>query len=333
MATRENLIVTVSLDVEEEGLFNGRYRCCDLSLRNIAYLERLEPLFERGIRPTLFCAYPVLASPECRKLLEKLRPRAEIGVHLHHWNTPPIASNIPDSGELHSVPACEVPIQCLDAKLDRLVSEATDFLGEKPVSFRMGRWDLHRAIFPLLLRHGLLCDASVRPLHYHLRHEKGPDHFCAPSDPYWIDLPEGSLFELPLTVAPLFAPLAFIPGRFGWSRHLRASLRHWGALALLPVQHPLWLMKLTTWLHVSTGGRALSLTWHSSELMPGGTPHLPDQPSVDWFVKRLIRYLDWLEATFNVKYATASEARKLNIWPHAEPRQNCDWNWSNEIAD
>lgn len=332
MAMRENLIVTVSLDVEEEGLFNGRYKCRDLSLRNIAFLDRLEPLLERGIRPTLFCAYPVFASSKCCSQLEKFHSRTEIGVHLHHWNTPPIANNIPASGELHSVPAIEVPIERLDAKLERLMREASIFLGEKPVSFRMGRWDLHRTLFPLLIKHGLQCDASVRPLHYYSRGEQGPDHFGAPSDPYWIDLDGGSLLEMPLTVVPLFAPLALLPARFCWSRLLRSSLRHWGALALLPVQHPLWLMKLTTSLHVGTGGRFLSLTWHSSEMMPGGAPHLPDEPSVDRFVNRLTRYLDWLETSFNVKYVTASELRGLDMWPHVKTRQNCDWNWSSENA-
>lgn len=332
MAMRDDLIVTVSLDVEEEGLFNGRYKCCDLSLRNVAYLDRLEPLYEHGIRPTLFCAHPVFASRECCRQLEKFRSRTEIGVHLHHWNTPPIANNIPRSGELHSVPASDVPVQCLDAKLERLLREAENFLGERPVSFRMGRWDLHRELLPLLVRHGLLCDASVRPLHSHSRPEKGPDHFGAPSDPYWIALPDARLLEIPLTVVPLFAPLAHIPGRFGWSRQIRASLRHWGALALLPVQHPLWLMKFVTTLHVATGGRALSLTWHSSEMMPGGTPHLPDESSVDWFITKLSRYLDWLRESFNVKFATASELAEMDIWTRAKPRQNCDWNWSSEIA-
>lgn len=325
----EQLTVVVSVDVEEEGLFCGRYRCMGIELNNIRHLVRLKPFFERGIKPCLFCAYPVFTDLESCRILEKILANVEIGAHLHHWNTPPIAQNIPDSGELLSVPARQVPIQCLDAKIEHLMRVAHGFLGEPVTSFRMGRWDLHAAILPLLQKYGILIDASVRPLHSHIHKDQGPDHFDAPSDPYWIPLAAGNLLEVPLTVAPLLAPLSHIPARFGWSRRLRTSLKRWGALALLPANHPLWLMRLTTNLHVNRGGRVISLTWHSSEMMPGGTPHLADKSAVDKFLQKIGLYLDWLDANFKVRYMALSDLYG-DSWPVKTGTCVSDWTCSSE---
>lgn len=331
MPKRAPLRVAVSLDVEEEGLFCGRYLCRGASARNVAHLRRLEPLLERGIKPTLFCSWVALTDADARGALEKLAPRVEIGAHLHHWNTPPIAQNIPASGVLKAVPAHQQPLQSLDSKLAHLADLLRDFLGQPARSFRMGRWDLHKALLPLLYKYGFRADASVRPLHCFTSKDKGPDHFNAPADPYWIDLPKGRLLEVPVTVVPLLSPLAHAPARFAWGRRLRASLRRWGVLALLPVQHPLWLMRLTTNLHVNSGGRALSLTWHSSEMMPGGAPHMPDEESVSLFMAKIGRFLDWLEASFDVSYATISEQAEIAA-PAPSYLGSCDWTWPAEGA-
>ncbi|MDO5484106.1 MAG: glycosyl transferase family 1, partial [Desulfovibrionaceae bacterium] len=92
---QKRVLLAVSLDVEEEGLFRGQYQCRSLGLRNTACLARLEPLLERGIRPTLFCAHSVFVHPPSRAVLNALQGKwpLEIGAHLHHWNTPPLAAD------------------------------------------------------------------------------------------------------------------------------------------------------------------------------------------------------------------------------------------------
>ena len=99
--SRPVLYLAVSLDVEEEGLFGGRYARRGFSTANTASLARLAPLCERGIRPTLFCAHSVLADSASRPALAHLRDRygAEIGAHLHHWNTPPLTFDGPARSE------------------------------------------------------------------------------------------------------------------------------------------------------------------------------------------------------------------------------------------
>ncbi len=317
-SAKRPLTVVLSLDVEEEGLFGGRYACHAPGVRNTAALTRLAPLLERGVRPTLFCAHSVFADADSRRALARLRDvhGAEIGAHLHHWNTPPLTPEAAAApgGMLSRVPAAAVPDDCMAAKLATLFRAGADFQGAPLTSFRMGRWDLHAPLWPLLERLGVRCDASVRPLHCAPPASvcADPDHFAAPADPYWVGEGAARLLEAPLTVTPLFTWLPrltrALPGRAGGA--LRASLRHWGALALLPVQHPLPLLRLTTLLHAARGGRVLSLTWHSSELFPGGAPHMPDEASVRRFMEKLLAYLDWLDATFAVRFLTLEELRR-----------------------
>lgn len=335
------LAVVLSLDVEEEGLFGGRYACKNPPVHNTAGLARLAPLLERGARPTLFCAHSVLADAASRQVLATLRDDhgAEIGAHLHHWNTPPLTPEAASAGELTRVPAAAVPQALMAAKLKTLFAAGADFQGAPLTSFRMGRWDAHAPLWPLLAELGVRCDASVRPLHCGKGTMSAPDHFDAPADPYWLGEGEGRLLEMPLTVTPLFS---WLPGLTrtlpqGAGAALRSSLPHWGALALLPVQHPLSLLKLTTLLHAARGGQVLSLTWHSSEMFPGGAPHMPDEAAVTHFLDKMCAYLDWLHESFDLRFLTLEQLRREAEAGHFAPGRpeaaTGDWTWPQQAAE
>lgn len=333
------IYLAVSLDVEEEGLFCGVYARRGAGVSNTRFLTRLAPLLERGVRPTLFCAHSVLADAGSRRILEVLRDRhgAEIGAHLHHWNTPPLelsgdGSALPDSTD--SVPSCVLPEALFAAKLKTLFDAARDFQGQAVTSFRMGRWDLHKKHWPLLAKAGVLTDASVRPLHGKGPGSTLPDHFDAPSDPYWIPVGGGHIFEAPLTVTPLLTgvcggltALAGLPGRTGRiARRLQANIHCWGALALLPAYHPLAAMKAVTRIFAARGGMLLSLTWHSSEMAPGATPHLPDGKAVRKLLDKVTAYVDWLGRRFDIRCLPMNELR--NALGGSAPILTCeagDW--------
>lgn len=325
------LFVVVSLDVEEEGLFGGRYACRRPSVRNTAFLRRLLPLMERGVRPTLFCAHSVLADDASREHLAAMQAAgAEIGAHLHHWNTPPLPPDTPDS--LPAVPAAALSSSLLADKLHTLLTAARSLSSAPVTSFRMGRWDAHSRLWPLLTRAGIRLDASVRPLHGKRRAADGlalsPDHFDAPSRPYTIVTPHGPLLEVPLSVAPLLPGLPSLiralPGPL--RRRAQARFHQWGALTLLPVEHPLPLMNLVTRTLLRRGARLLSLTWHSSEMMPGGAPHIPDEAAARRLLDKISRWLDGLESRHAVTYLTMRDVA-AHCPPHAAPPLAGDWTW------
>lgn len=310
----ERVAVAVSLDVEEEGLFGGRYDCLRTPVLNLNHLHRLQPLLELGIRPTLFCAWPVFNRGYDK--ISALAGDLEIGAHLHWWNTPPLPANGPEF--LHSVPARSMAPEQFAVKMENLLEAAASCTGRPVRSFRMGRWDLHKAMLPVLARLGIHCDASVRPLHWLMDNGNGPDHFGAPSDPYYVNTYEGRILEIPLTVIPLFRWLGAISPR------LLPRFTHWGAMALLAIYHPLWLLKLTTRLHIQRGGKVLSLTWHSSEMMPGGAPHMGTETAVKNFLHKMITYFRWLKANYDVEWVHMADLWQRDFPAFVSSSQNTE---------
>lgn len=329
---RPLLWLAASLDVEEEGLFGGKYVCRAPSLRNTAFLSRLAPLLERGLRPTLFCTYCALTDAPTQAMLARLRDRhgAEIAAHLHFWNTPPLADDGPDV--LSRVPAAALGQGAFRAKLRQLLAAGAAFQGEALRSFRMGRWDLHRHHWPVLAEQGITCDASIRPLHGPAADAHGlrlrPDHFSAPRTPYLVRTACGDILEVPLSVTPLLKTLPALLERLPAALRQLAvsSYFRWGALALLPVEHPLRVMQYMTRRFVAAGGRILSLTWHSSEMMPGGAPHMPDEGHVTRFLEKIKKYIEWLPTIGDLRSVTMQEIRReLPTCPAPLPPATADW--------
>lgn len=333
-----------SLDVEEEGLFRWVYRRRHPPVTNLACLHRLEGLLRLGVRPTLFCAHPVLADDGAWRHVEALASRhaVEIGAHLHHWNTPPLDEGDPATTTT-SVASRLVPDDLLARKIDTVLEAARQRTGRRPTSFRMGRWDLRAGHWKLLADAGILADASVRPLHARDRRGLRPDHFRAPRAPYLVPAQGRVIFELPLTATPLAGFLPRLvdvddPGAWegdgtaegfypGWAReHFHA----YGALVLLPVEHPLWAMKAVTRLAVARGCRCLSLTWHSSEMMAGGNPRMATQRAVDAFLRKLERYVLWLCGAYAVTFRTLEECRRAES-PSAPVLQADQGDWSTPV--
>lgn len=329
---RPLLWLAASLDVEEEGLFGGKYVCRAPSLRNTAFLSRLAPLLERGLRPTLFCTHCALTDAPTQAMLARLRDRhgAEIAAHLHFWNTPPLADDGPDV--LSRVPAAALGQGAFRAKLRQLLAAGTAFQGEALRSFRMGRWDLHRHHWPVLAEQGITCDASIRPLHGPAADAHGlrlrPDHFSAPRTPYLVRTACGDILEVPLSVTPLLKTLPALLDRLPAALRQPAvsSYFRWGALTLLPVEHPLRVMQYMTRRFVAAGGRILSLTWHSSEMMPGGAPHMPDEGHVTRFLEKIKKYIEWLPTIGDLRSVTMQEIRReLPACPAPLPPATADW--------
>lgn len=332
------LHVVLTIDVEEEGLFGGSYASA-ASVRNVAWLERLVPLLQRVDMPvTLLCTHSVFSDATACRALDALRARCrvEVGAHLHHWSTPPLEEGL-SAGKYRS--AGDVPDRVMDAKLHALFEAGRCYAGQELTSFRMGRWDLHRRHWPLLARRGVRVDASVRPLHCGTGRPAPtgtmPDHFAAPPHPYRVRVPvdgaDHEIFEAPLTCVPLLPSTR--PLLCGLPRPWRASVQKWGTLATLPVYHPLWALRLITRAQLAQGQRVLSLTWHSSEMMPGGAPHVPDEASAQALMARMEAYLLWVRGYWTqrvprgeVRGATLEDLRKAcSEAPLAGAEEGGDW--------
>ncbi|MDR3639981.1 MAG: hypothetical protein P4L39_01510 [Humidesulfovibrio sp.] len=292
-----SLRVVFSVDVEEEGLFSGRYAPVAEGVSNVARLRRLEFVTrEFGVPLTLLCTWPVLNDPGCRDILRRWREElgAEIAAHLHPWNTPPL-SGAPGQAW---TPSENMDTELLDAKLAELAHACRAATGEAPASFRMGRFDLGPKVRALLPRHGFRVDGSIVPVSWS---PALPEAFLSPADPYLLPVAGGAaITEAPVTMVPLSPALrkaawrlacGLGPGAGGWFLRRFHVL---GAAGTLPTWFPLASMKLAVQLHLSRGGNVVHLFLHSSELMPGCAPHVSDEAAVSRVVARTRGLLHWL---------------------------------------
>jgi len=302
---RRHIHLVASLDVEEEGLFHNSYSLSvQQPVANVGRISLLGPLLRLGLRPTLFCDNAVFESDAAWAAIESLAERhpLEIGAHMHHWNTPPI---VLEGTAALSVPSRDLTAEQFSAKLDHVLEAGKKRLGSRPSSFRLGKWGIRREHWKLIAEAGIQRDASVRPLHAADAEHMRPNHFTAPSSPYLIPAAGRAIVELPLTVTPLLPCLPRLVQEY--SPALHRNFQQWGALALLPVYHPLWAMKAVTRLFIARGGSTLSLTWHSSEMFPGGNPLLATQQKIDALLSKLRAYLIWLCSSCDVEFMTLGE--------------------------
>ena len=305
--------LAVTVDVEEEGLFRGRYESHDVSTRNVGELLCLDPIMrEWGISPTLLVTDPVARHGPHRDLLLWLARdwRAEIGAHLHPWNTPPFQAVT----EPEPVSSERMPRELLAAKLDSLLASIAA-MGVRPTAFRMGRYNLGPRMFALLEGRGLRVDSSIAPMR---RYRGGPDHLAAPVDPYFPDPmnPIGPgpspILEVPVTIVPLTPRLGValdhVRRRVPWSdRWVAGAAMHLGSLPAQPMWTGLRRLKAAVRLHRHRGGRVLTIGFHSSELMPGGCPQHPTAAHVDRFLDKLRRFFGWLASEVGIESVTLSE--------------------------
>lgn len=298
--SRADLKLVVTIDVEEEGLFTGRYRPGSAPTRNVSRLALLSPLFAAlKIRPTLLVTYQVARHGALRDFLARLAGQwgAQIGAHLHPWNTPPL--DHPALAE----PLCSERIApaLLAAKLSTL-TRTVAMMGQAPTCFRMGRFNMGTRMLGLLPAQGYGIDTSVAP---GKTAKAGPDHLLAPTDPYRPDPKDicrpgpAAILEVPLTIVPV------VRGVGAWLRALEKKAPAKGPrvsavlqrLLLLPAQ-PAWTglnrLKAAVRLHRQRGGQVVTVFFHSSELLPGAYPGHPDKAAVRRFLERMDRFFTWL---------------------------------------
>ncbi len=304
--------LVISIDVEEEGLFSGLYPRTPPEVTNVAELSRLAFIpRDFGLPLTLLVTYQVARDPAACRILAKWRDRygAEIGAHLHPWNTPPFA-DLPDPEPVRSE---KLPRPLLRDKFASLLSQVRAGLTVTPRSFRMGRFDAGPQVFSLLREFGIEVDSSVAPLT-----RKNPDHrfFLAPADPFFLgDIgPEGKpLLEVPITMVPVVAGTPELIERLAamvpptWGDRLRNLYRYGGVAGVQPALYPLVSLQLAAYLHRRRGGRVLTMYFHSSELKPGASRLFPSEAAVSRFVDKIRTFLTWLVQTGPVEGVTLTE--------------------------
>lgn len=282
----------ITIDTEGDDLW-GRPR--EITTRNAAYLPRFHSLCERfGFKPVYLTNYEMAMSDAFvefgRDVLK--RGAAEIGMHLHAWNSPPLHP-LTDDDFLYQPYLIEYPDQVMREKIRFLSRLLEDRFSQRMISHRAGRWAFDRRYAAMLLDEGYQVDCSVTPgvdwggsLGYP-DGNGGSDYRNFPIRPYFLDPSDISaparagLLEVPATIRPsgLFrrAPLVYrirLVRRF--ANKLSPGLR-W----LCPGESDLDSMLQVAREARVDGADHLEFVLHSSELMPGGSPTFRDASAIE----------------------------------------------------
>jgi hypothetical protein len=278
--------LVVSIDTEED---NWRPTRDGIRIENVRELPALQRfLTGLGLRPTYFADHPVASEPWSAAVLRELAESgaAEIGAHLHPWNTPPLEEALlPRHSMLKNL-----PVELQRRKLRSLHDALTAATGRAPRSFRAGRFGLGPETVGELLECGYRVDSSVTPWIDWSDFDGGPDFRGAPLGCYRVP-PDGDLLRAaadgPLLELPLSSGFTRWP--FRWRAAAHAALRG-PALRRLP------LARLASRLGIvrrviltpeaesiadmlalarrllERGTRFLHCFWHSPSLLPGLSP-------------------------------------------------------------
>jgi hypothetical protein len=275
----------VTVDTEEEWDWNSGYPTGPTSVTNIRRLPAFQEMCERvGTAVTYFTNHAVLANPDTRRIIQELakRPLTEIGLHIHPWNTPPVAAVdkvSPRDSFLHNLPWNEQR-----AKLNTVLTAFAD-AGLSPASFRGGRYSSSERIQVFLSERGVWVDCSVLP--YNTWADEGaPDYRHRDLAPVHIrrrHVNGSPVWELPLTFGFTRTPFRL------WANVLWLAdsapgrvLRITGILDRLGIVSKAWLNfenplgeRMLRFLYALRAERPpfVSFTLHSSSLLPGGSPY------------------------------------------------------------
>jgi len=310
------MFLLVGIDTEGDNQWDAAARA-EQRFENIYALPRLHALFARhGVRPTYVITYPVARDDASAHVLRELKRGGdcEIGAHHHVWETPPFSS---EDVARHDY-AANLPLRQFEAQLASLTGAIEDAVGERPVSYRSGRFGFSAAHVAALENRGYRIESSVAPLFYEA-HKRGPDFVEAPLHPYFLAYDSATrpgtsaVLEIPVSAAlnrRVPKRLQYLYARAPKPYTTRRVLRKLG------VAHVRWLRPSYSSLEdmiglaqdlSTTGQPVLNLLFHSSEAIVGGSPYNRTDGELTAFCDRLERFFDFARTVLEATPATFTE--------------------------
>jgi len=289
----------ITVDVEGDNLWGNPTQA---TTENSQCVPRFHNLcVSYGFHPTYLVDYEMANDTFFqqfgRETIEKRE--AEIGMHLHAWNTPPMS---PDQRPLRDqLYITELDEESMLQKMEFMTSLLSDIFRVRPVAHRAGRWGFDNRVARTLDTLGYRVDCSVTPgvsWHHHKgdpRGNGGPDYYEFGLHPYFLDLGNikragcSNILEVPVTIRPIYSKtiMRAFHTISKWSLAARGIQRfvrpnRW----LKPNGHNLHdSLDLVDWA-LSSNLPVLQLALHSSELLPGN-PFFPERADVERFYRDL----------------------------------------------
>jgi hypothetical protein len=284
----------VSVDTEEEFDWTKPLDRFGHGLTHVPALGRFQAFCDnQGIAPVYLIDYPVACDA---RVIDVLGPavaqgRAEIGLQLHPWVSPPHDEAI----TLHNSYAGNLPAALEAAKFAGLRQAIVAAFGRAPLIYRAGRYGVGANTAQIIADGGIRIDSSVRA-QFDYTDQDGPCFRDHPAHPWWIDRTAG-LIELPLTTVYCGSLRRYggaVYHRLWRVPRMRGVLARLGLLERVPLTpEGVDIAAALRAIDAALDDRlpVLVFAFHSPSLLPGHTPYVRDEAALD-------RLYDWWRAVF-----------------------------------
>jgi peptidoglycan/xylan/chitin deacetylase (PgdA/CDA1 family) len=318
----------VGIDTEGDNQWSAEARLHQ-RFENIYALPRLHAIFQKHrVRPTYLITWPVARDERSAAVLRELLSGrdCEVGAHHHAWETPPCT----DEDVRRHPYALQLPASRFAAQVASLTAAIGDAVGERPLSYRSGRFGFAAAHVSDLERAGYTVESSVAPLFYEA-HKGGPDFAGAPPTPYFLAYDDATvagtsnLLELPVSAALNRRVPPFVERLYARAPRPYTTKRILRKLGIARVQ---WLrpsyssvddMCALARRMKADGVPLLNLIFHSSEAIVGGSPYNRTAQELDAFFGRLERVLAFVVNDLGAIPVTFAEFRALYLGSQRDP--------------
>lgn len=302
--------VLISVDTEPDNQWDPNLRKIP-QFANIYELGKLQRLFDKfSAKPTYLVTYSVIKSDAAVVLKDIAKSvDCEIGTHLHAWETPPFDSSLKGDGSyLH-----QYPLSIQQQKMANVDTLITESFGKKPVTYRAGRYSFDKNTLALLGELGYFVDTSVTP-GISWENDGGTNFkkFCLKDCFFQIEGKE-DLLEVPVTIKietnfPCLAKIMYL-NMPNWT-HAEGVLRRIADFNIFWLDPSFNTYEDMRWVCdtlLAEGSRCLNIMFHSSVIIPGGSPYTANEPKTNEFFIRLERLLDYLLHVRKLQSITLAE--------------------------
>lgn len=294
--TRPGLIIVV--DTEEEFDWSKPFSSANRSIESILYQDETQALFQAyGVKPTYVLDYPIVENKKSVDVIKNYYSGGHcmIGAHLQPWVNPPY---LEEQSNYNSYPG-NLSFRSEYLKLKELTELIESEFSHRPTSYKAGRYGFGPSTPKILKTLGYEIDLSIVP-HTDFTDVEGVDFSRFVNAPVWLgdDL---DLLAVPLTrgfagLLSRLGPRVFqsIDSELGNKLHLPGLLARSGLLeriTLTPEGISFEEMKRLTVKMMSRGRNNFCLTYHSSTLMPGGSPYVTTSEDRARFIATIEQYL------------------------------------------
>ncbi|NOU03155.1 MAG: WalW protein [Novosphingobium sp.] len=274
----------LTVDTEEEFDWSQPIQRSGHTVHTVARLARFQQFCEgAGVVPIYLVDYPIATSTAAADILRDAvqAGRAEIGVQLHPWVSPPHEEDVSE----HNSFAGNLPESLERAKFNRLRGAIELNFGAIPLIYRAGRYGVGPNTAAILADGGIAIDSSARSK-FDYSYAGGPNFRQLPLTPWWIDA-KRRLLELPLTTVYwgvlrqlgdwLYPRMWRVP----WLRGVFARLGLMERIPLTPEGVTLTEAIRGIDIAVDQGLPVLVFSFHSPSLAPGYTPYVKTEDDLD----------------------------------------------------